>query len=591
MWEKAAFLCFYATLCVAQREAVANLGGQLGCTPGLPWGLTNGQAGRQNAHTISSLPPYSEHVVRQAPRGMGADKLYFRALNTTQVSSMEVTPSTDLPPASTSQGLPFETSSNPFTITFPSDGIPHVPSSIASEISQAENPSPTSGLGVTTSIFQSAESTPTNAAEVISQKLASINSELSSEAEAGLTSMTQGVPAQDTVTGSDFFGIPFPSIETQASSNAVPSDPATEVSSIALPSTLTTIPVFPDSISIVSTTGIVSTTSIVSTISSATRTAASSTNSAVSTSAVSSTSLSSSSSHSSSTTGTAMSSSSTSPAGTFTRTTRLSGGAIAGIVVGAAVALAALAALLLWLLRRRTHQPLAQSPRVYPEEAYLYDPPMSQPRPRPSVPVMDAAAAIGANRSTAPVFHYQQDMTDAQAEREGLLGGGVDAGAAATAMQRRPVGGSSVPPPAAHDPFADPPSQAEQERQPLYALGAYDPAEASLLPPPEAAALRRSSISPVQPSSSADDSGSSDAVASGALGGLGGRSVGPHNHDIPGRYGPGGLMRRGGADGSSVARLRTEDFSSSGGGALGGAGAGSPSLREVRRAWGWEDQQ
>lgn len=198
-------------------------------------------------------------------------------------------------------------------------------------------------------------------------------------------------------------------------------------------------------------------------------------------------------------------------------------------------------------------------------------------------------------------------MSQAQAEREGLLGAGAfgaaaGAGAAgAAARHRRPVapGGSEY---ANYgrpvDPFADPPTQAEQERWPLNPEGhngalhpdGLDPgpgyltsssAGPSTRDGPTTAGPSREGGGPgvgvaVSPSAYEGEEGAEAA----GIGGLGGRSVGPHNHDIPGRYGPGGIMR-----GGNGTRLRTSGLSPGGGSNSAGV---SPRLREAKKAWGWE---
>lgn len=196
-------------------------------------------------------------------------------------------------------------------------------------------------------------------------------------------------------------------------------------------------------------------------------------------------------------------------------------------------------------------------------------------------------------------------MSQAQAEREGLLGVGAGAaaglGAAGVARHRRNMasdgreyGGAGRP----VDPFADPPTQAEQERWPLDPEGHNGTLHPEDIDP-GLGYLSGSSAGPstregpgpsreggngigtaVSPSAYEGDEGG-EAAASG-VGGLGGRSVGPHNHDIPGRYGPGGIMR-----GGNTGKLRTSGLSPTAGPSSAGAGV-SPVLREARRAWGWE---
>jgi len=277
-------------------------------------------------------------------------------------------------------------------------------------------------------------------------------------------------------------------------------------------------------------------------------------------------------------------------ANSLTRTTHLSSGAIAGIVTGVGVALIAITALIVWLVRRqrrRARQALAQSPGVYPEEAYLYDPPINAPpRALPRGPAAAAPSDPFTTSSTSPPPGYDQpEMTDAQAESQGLLGGSTAAATAASSRaasttRRRPVG---APASQRANPFADPPSQAEQERWPL------NPAGGSGTPysdEPDAGPAARSGASSVPPKPPGGAPTDIAAVAPFAddvrAGGLGGRSVGPHNHDIPGRYGPGGVIR----GGDPNVRVRTT-VSGPGGGTLGSAG-GSPGLRDARRAWGWE---
>jgi len=61
------------------------------------------------------------------------------------------------------------------------------------------------------------------------------------------------------------------------------------------------------------------------------------------------------------------------------------------------------------------------------------------------------------------------------------------------------------------------------------------------------------------------------------VGGLGGRSVGPHNYDIPGRYGPGGIVRGGNDRRTRMSGVRSGSS---------GENAASPEVREIRRASG-----
>jgi hypothetical protein len=144
-------------------------------------------------------------------------------------------------------------------------------------------------------------------------------------------------------------------------------------------------------------------------------------------------------------------------------------------------------------------------------------------------------------------------------ERDGLLGGGA-AAAAARHQGNRANGEGPL------DPFVDP---HEAERWPL------DPDGVHAATYPEEYDLGNGY------GASRPESGVEVAVGAAGrppvgVGGWGGRSVGPHNYDIPGRYGPGGVMR-----GRNSRQMRASE---------GGSGDNglSPAMREVRRAWGWD---
>jgi hypothetical protein len=155
-------------------------------------------------------------------------------------------------------------------------------------------------------------------------------------------------------------------------------------------------------------------------------------------------------------------------------------------------------------------------------------------------------------------------------ERDGLLGGSaVGLGAAGAAAARRQGNMASGNETGHLDPFADP---HEAERWPLNPDAHHDA--------PEEYDLGSGHLA----GPSGMDSGVEVAVGAAGkppvgVGGWGGRSVGPHNYDIPGRYGPGGVVR-----GGNSPRMRAPGV-----GPSGSEGDGlSPAMREVRRAWGWD---
>lgn len=159
-------------------------------------------------------------------------------------------------------------------------------------------------------------------------------------------------------------------------------------------------------------------------------------------------------------------------------------------------------------------------------------------------------------------------------ERDGLLGGGATGlgVGAATAAARRQGNRASRNDRGPLDPFADP---HEAERWPLNPDG-------------QNGTLHPDELDPAGPGYTAEpgvSQGGVEVAVSAAgrppvgVGGWGGRSVGPQNYDIPGRYGPGGVVR-----GANIGRGRASGVGSSGPGEDGL----SPAMREVRRAWGWE---
>ncbi|KIW03928.1 hypothetical protein, variant [Verruconis gallopava] len=110
------------------------------------------------------------------------------------------------------------------------------------------------------------------------------------------------------------------------------------------------------------------------------------------------------------------------------RNPHLSQGAVAGIAVGAVAFTVMLAGVFLLLLRRRTRPKTPDSPTIYPQEAYLYDPPITPP---PSGP---GAAGAEAPRNVPRPPTPEMGMT----ERSGLLAGaGAVAAAGAAARSRR----------------------------------------------------------------------------------------------------------------------------------------------------------
>ncbi|KAF2436632.1 hypothetical protein EJ08DRAFT_644960 [Tothia fuscella] len=241
-------------------------------------------------------------------------------------------------------------------------------------------------------------------------------------------------------------------------------------------------------------------------------------------------------------------------------TTPLSGRAIAGIVAGVLCGFILFAALVVFLLQRRKAHP-APDNQVYPEEAYLYDPPITPP------PGAGAPSDVEMAHSGSP------------AERDGLLtgaamgvGGMGAAGAAGAAARDRRNRGVTLADPGpmagpsrwdgyspvesrdvtdgARDPFSDPALEYQREigQAPNSNRWPLNPqAESGLGSPPQSSAGPSSAAGPLNfaggPSNYA--AGPSDYAA------------GPSNH----------------AAGPSSS---------------GGAGVVSPQMREVRRAWGWD---
>jgi len=150
-------------------------------------------------------------------------------------------------------------------------------------------------------------------------------------------------------------------------------------------------------------------------------------------------------------------------------------------------------------------------------------------------------------------------------EGDGLLGGSAAAAARHQGNDNMASGNETGP----LDPFADP---HEAERWPLNPDGHHDA--------PEEYDLGSGHLA----GPSGMESGVEVAVGAAGrppvgVGGWGGRSVGPQNYDIPGRYGPGGVVR-----GRNSARMQAPPV-----GPNDSEGDGlSPAMREVRRAWGWD---
>ena len=157
-------------------------------------------------------------------------------------------------------------------------------------------------------------------------------------------------------------------------------------------------------------------------------------------------------------------------------------------------------------------------------------------------------------------------------ERDGLLGGSAAAlgvGAAAARRQgQTPIRNDRVP----LDPSVDP---REAERWPLNP-DAYNGTVSPEEPDPTGVGHMAGPSGPESEVEVAIGAAGNPPVG---VGGWGGRSVGPQNYDIPGRYGPGGVMR-----GGNMGRMQASGVAPSG---SGGDGL-SPAMREVRRAWGWE---
>lgn len=137
------------------------------------------------------------------------------------------------------------------------------------------------------------------------------------------------------------------------------------------------------------------------------------------------------------------SNSATAAASTNNHHDSLSPGAVAGIVIGVVAFVAALALMFLFLMRPSKRKSNRVSSPVYPEEAYLYDPPMTAAGGAGAPPMAMAAMGRGAEDSETRSLHAQsfgrpasRPPTPNHGETAGLLagaaaGGAVAAGAAA----------------------------------------------------------------------------------------------------------------------------------------------------------------
>lgn len=111
----------------------------------------------------------------------------------------------------------------------------------------------------------------------------------------------------------------------------------------------------------------------------------------------------------------------------------LSGGAIGGIVGGVVGGIALLAVLMIFLLNRRKKEKVPDSPGIYPQEAYLYDPPVTPP----------GATALGGPQNFDIPRSGTPEMTSN--ENSGLLAGEGAAGALAVGAAARNRRGNETP--------------------------------------------------------------------------------------------------------------------------------------------------
>jgi hypothetical protein len=131
------------------------------------------------------------------------------------------------------------------------------------------------------------------------------------------------------------------------------------------------------------------------------------------------------------------------------RDPHLSGGAIAGVTVGVVAVTAGLAALFLWLLSRRKREKVPDSPGIYPQEAYLYDPPITPENEGPG-----GGGAGGAGGAAFAAHNINRSATPEMAAHESspflagaaAAGGAMAAGAAARG-RRGTMSGQNSPRP------------------------------------------------------------------------------------------------------------------------------------------------
>jgi hypothetical protein len=516
MWEKTAFLLYFASLCLAQRAAIADLQGEFSVA------LLHG--------TQINIP--TEHQPFNSPR-LG------ESIATATDVRIVATPSSP-PIAFLNKQIRQANGAGESTRVV----INGLPSNVAGPVASLVQTQDTA-VSQTFAVVYAAGASPLPSGVFTSV----LFPDVPTAAPTGVI-----VPTIYTYTGSfDPSLVPSGySFVTPPMTETKPTNmPTSKLSMSHLMSSMSSMPSMRPSSTLVS-----STTSKSSTTSS--KTSSTSTTS-LTTSSVSSTF---SASKSSSTSSSATNGQANRPTDPPQRTGKLSDRAVAGIVAGLLCGLILLAALIFALFQRKRSRRTPDSPGIYPQEAYLYDPPITPP-PGVSGPGGSSGRSSDIPRGASP------EMTGA--ESVGLLGaaavGAGTTGSASNSPRRSrgialadpgptagpsrwngysPVDSTDIVDGHRSDPFSD--SQ----------YSYHDDAEAP--GPHDSWPLNRELGSTLDPS--AGPSGAS-AANSGTVAGPSGTSPGP----------------------SALPRLGTGPTHVGGVGT--GAGA-SPHMQEVRRAWGWE---
>jgi outer membrane biosynthesis protein TonB len=244
----------------------------------------------------------------------------------------------------------------------------------------------------------------------------------------------------------------------------------------------------------------------------------------------------------------------------------LSKGAVAGIAGGVVGFTAALAGLFLLMLSRRKKEKVPDSPGIYPQEAYLYDPPITPPGEGPGGALM-ATHNIG--RSATPEM--------VATENDGLLpeaaAGAVAAGAAAQ-NRRGTMSGQNSPRPGFN-------GYAPVDTREVTELGGGNPFES------RANEYRNSDTSsnraswPLNPTAP-NNLGIANASSTSLAAGVESRS-----------QTPGSMYRNNESSGPAIAGVGSQRYerriSTHGSGNLLPSGGESDAMREARRAWVAED--